>query len=201
MTHERVQLADAVDRSTVRSASKLVLAALSVILLGSLASLLPGAEWLLPGTPVAVIAVVGAVATVLVVGLLLSLAPVLATLVRKNLGGPTEVGDDIASMVRTAVVLLAVLVAHRGLAPAVVPLLEGAAWLYDVVFLTLALPLLAVLTVRLYDFLDPAADAVADRVASEVDGRGVPAATAGRDGPGRGDAGSETTDDARSEEA
>ncbi|MFC6716191.1 hypothetical protein ACFQGT_08220 [Natrialbaceae archaeon GCM10025810] len=165
MTHERVHLADAVDRSTVRTASKLVLAALSVILLCYLASLLPGAEWLLPGTPITVIALAGAVATLLVVGLLLSLAPVLATFVRLNLRGPDAVVEDVASMVQTVVVLLTVLVAHRGLAPAITPLLEGATWVYDVVFLTLTLPLLVVLAIRLYEFLDPAADAVADRVA------------------------------------
>jgi len=62
-----------------------------------------------------------------------------------------------------------VLVAHRGLAGVFRPLFGGLAWLYDVAFLLLALPAIAIVAVRLYTSLDPAADLIADRVAGEDD--------------------------------
>lgn len=154
----------AIDHDTVHSIGKLLLAALSLLFLLSLVSLLPGVDRVIPGTSIPFVAVVSAIVTVAIVALLLYLAPALARLVRSTLHGPAQVVDDVAAIVQLLVVFVAVLIAHRGLAPAIVPLLDGAAWVYDVVFLAIALPPLGILAARLYVSLDPMAELLADAV-------------------------------------
>ncbi|OIB56959.1 hypothetical protein [Natrialba sp. SSL1] len=150
---------------TVQSISKLLLGTIALLAFVGLVSVLPGVDRVIPGTPITVMAIVSFVATIAVVGLLLVLAPGLAELVRSTLDGPQQVVDDIASVVHLFVVLVAVLVAHSGMAPAITPLLEGATWVYDVVFFAIALPPLAILAARVYVSLDPMSELLADRVA------------------------------------
>ena len=157
----------AIEYETVRTIGKLVLTTLSLLFLLSLVSLLPGVGRLIPGTPVTFAAVVGAVVTVAIVALLLYLAPALAKLVRSTLEGPTHVVDDVSDIVQLLVVFVAVLVAHRGLEPAIVPLLGSVTWVYDVVFFAIALPPLSILAARLYVSLDPMAELLADRVSTD----------------------------------
>ncbi|EMA39512.1 hypothetical protein [Halobiforma nitratireducens] len=158
------------DRDTVRTVGKLLLATLAAILLLSLMSLLPGIDRVIPGTPVTFVAVVGAIVTVAIVALLLYLAPALASLLRSTLEGPPSIVDDVASIVQLFVVLVAVLVAHRGLEPAIAPLLGDLAWTYDVVFLVIALGPLAILAARIYVSIDPIAELFADRVVGDEGG-------------------------------
>ena len=159
--------ASAIEYETVRTIGKLVLTTLSLLFLLSLVSLLPGVDRLIPGTPVTFAAVVGAVVTLAIVALLLYLAPALAKLVRSTLEGPTHVVDDVSDIVQLLVVFVAVLVAHRGLEPAIVPLLGSVTWVYDVVFFAIALPPLSILAARLYVSLDPMAELLADRVSTD----------------------------------
>ena len=164
MTDTRPSVPASLDRDAVQSISKLVLATLSLLVLLYLVSVLPGVDRLIPGTPVTVAAIAGAVVTIAIVALLLYLAPALAALVRSTVDGPEAVVDDVAAIVHLFVVLIAVLVAHRGLEPAVAPLLDGVAWVYDVVFFALALPPLAILAARLYVSLDPISELLADKL-------------------------------------
>ncbi|WP_241175340.1 hypothetical protein [Natronolimnobius sp. AArcel1] len=174
MSTNRFAFPDAIDRDTVQSVGKVVLATLALIWLLWLISLLPGIGRFIPGTPVTFAAVAGAIATVLVVGLLLYLAPALAGLVRSTVDGPDAIVDDIASIIHLFIVLLAVLVAHRGLAQLIVPLLENplslgnAGWTYDIVFLALALPPLAILAARIYVSLDPMSELLANKLTGET---------------------------------
>jgi len=162
MTAEKIRTA--VGRESIRSVSKLVLGTGALILLVALASLLPGVDWLVPETPLTVGAVITALATLAVVGLLTYLASGLAALTRLALSGPETVVENVASVVHWLVVLAAVLVGHAGLAGAVRPLV-GAAWLYDLAFLLAALAPLTVIASRLFVTLDPAAELFADRIA------------------------------------
>lgn len=155
---------NAIGREPVRSISKLLFAVLSVLVLLSLVSLLPGGAWVVSATPVSTVALAGAVATLTAVGALLYLAPAFERLVRFRFEGPDAVVEDVAAIVRSAVVFAAVLIAHRGIRPAVTPFLGRFSWMYDVAFLALAVPLLVVLAVRLYVSLDPAADLCAEKL-------------------------------------
>lgn len=155
----------AIGRRTVRSVSKLLLGAASLLFVLGLVSLLPGLDRLLPGVGVTLAAVVWAVATLAVAGLLVYAAAGLAALTRLALEGPREVVESVAAVVYWTAVLAAVLIAHRGLVPVLAPLLDGTGWAYDLLFLVAALAPLAVIAARLSACLDPAADAVAERVA------------------------------------
>jgi len=155
-------------RDAVRSVAKLTLGALSVALLAYLVSLLPGIERLIPGTPVSLVAVVGALASVAIAGLLLYVARRLAAITQIVIDGPDPLVEHVGSILHWLVVLGAVLVAHAGLAPVALPILGDLSWIYDVAFLVLSVPILAVVAARLYVSLDPAADSLADRLTTEA---------------------------------
>ncbi|MFB6130823.1 MAG: hypothetical protein ABEJ28_08395 [Salinigranum sp.] len=159
----RTSLSNAVDRETVRSASKTLLAAGALLFVAFLVTLLPGVGRVVPGTPISFAALVEAVATVAVASLLLTAAPKLAALTRETLEAPREVTENVASVAYWLVILAAVLLAHRGLAGVVVPFLDSAAWTYDAGFFLLALPPVVFVAARLYAVLDPGADLIADR--------------------------------------
>lgn len=158
-------ISSSVDRSTVRSASKVLLATVALAFLLYLVTLLPGVDRLVPQTPVTIAALIGALVTVAIVGLLLVAAPRLASLTRMVLDGPRNIVESISSVVFWLVVLAAVLVAHTGLAGVAEPILGGLMWLYDGVFLLLALPAVAAIATRLYLSLDPSAELIAEKVA------------------------------------
>jgi hypothetical protein len=165
MTHNSLHLS--MDRETVRSVTKLLFVAAWVVVMLYLLTWLPGLDGLVPRTPVTFAALVGAIATAVVVALLFALAPKLAVLARASLDGPKRVVEHLASVVYWFVALAAVLLAHRGFADAVTPLLGGLEWVYDVAFLLVALPLIAVIGARLYASLEPGSELLADRVTSE----------------------------------
>ena len=117
-------------------------AVLAGILVGLLflVAVLPGAGRALPGTGLTVGGLgTSTVATGIVVTILYATRPA-SRLVRAQLRGPSEVVDDFAGAAGFAVSFVAVLVAHWGLAPAVVPLLgPDRVWMYDAAFLGFAL--------------------------------------------------------------
>ncbi len=165
MTHNSLQLS--IDRETALTVTKLLLVAAWVVIMLSLARLLPGIDRLVPRTPVTFAALLSAIAAAVVAALLWSLAPKLSVLVRARLDGPKSVVEHLSAVVYWLVLLTAVLVVHRGFADAVTPYLGSLDWLYDVAFLLVALPLLAVIGARLYASLEPSSELLADRVASE----------------------------------
>lgn len=194
MTETESTATDAFDRETVHSASRIAIAALALVGVLYLSSLLPGVDRLVPFTPITFAAVAGAVVTVAVVALLLFAAPKAASLTRTALHrrAATErverVAENGAAMAYWLVVLAAVLVAHRGFAGAVVPLLDGFAWAYDAALLIAAFVPLVFLVARLTVTVDPLAELVADRVAGtepsgdvEPDAADGSAATPARD--------------------
>ena len=164
MSNNQSRLSGSISRETARSVSKLLLAAASLLFVLYLLTLLPGIDRIVPLTPITFAALVGAIATVALVALILYVTPKLATLTRLTLDGPKAVVENVASIAYWLGVLVAVLVAHRGLAGAITPLLDGAVWLYDVAFLLLSLPAVAFIAARLYATLDPGAPLLADRV-------------------------------------
>ncbi|AUX07890.1 hypothetical protein AArcSl_0235 [Halalkaliarchaeum desulfuricum] len=167
MNLDSTTLRKAIGRNEVRSASKLLLSAVALVFVLYLATLLPGIDRLVPQTPVTFAAVVTAIATVVVVGLLVYTAPKFASVVRLVLDGPKDVVENLASVVHWLVVLVAVIVAHSGLTGISAPVFDGFEWLYDGIFLLLALPVLAVIAARLYAGLDPSADLIADAIVGD----------------------------------
>ena len=166
---------EAFDRETVESASRLLIGALAIVGALAVVTLLPGVDRLVPFAPVTFAAVATGIVAVAVAGILLYAAPKVALLTRAALGGrvadgdapPDRIAENAGGMAYWLVVFGAVLVAYRGLAAAVVPLLNDAAWAYDAGFLFVALVPVVFLVARLSVTVDPLAEAVADRVAGE----------------------------------
>jgi hypothetical protein len=170
---------DAFDRDSVRSASRIAIAALALVGVLYLFTLLPGVDRLVPLTPITFAAVASAVVTVAVVALLAYAAPKVASLTRAALHR-TDAADHVeriaengGAMAYWLVVLAAVLVAHSGLAGAVVPLLDGFAWAYDAAFLLASLVPLVFVVARLTVTVDPLSELVADRVSGSESAGGA----------------------------
>lgn len=114
MTHEsedataydRFTLADAFDRRTVKSATKLVLGTAALLGLLVIASVLPGLEAVLPGTDVTFLAVADAVVTAAIVAVLVAHWG-FASLVVPLLGDAAGL-YDLAFLVAALVALVAV---------------------------------------------------------------------------------------------
>jgi len=170
MNIRKADIRESVSRESVRSVSKLLLVAAWLVFVLYLFTILPGVDRVIPQTPVTLAALVGAIATFALVGLLLYSAPKLATLVRMGLEGPREIVENVSSVAYWSVVLAAVLVAHRGFVGVVQPFLDGFMWIYDIAFLLLALPVVAFIGARLYASLDPSSELVADRVVGSETG-------------------------------
>jgi len=158
------------DRDAVRSASRIAIAALALVGVLYLFTLLPGVDRLVPLTPITFAAVASAVVTVAVVALPAAAAPKAASLTRVALHR-TDAGERVERIAENGgalaywlVVLAAVLVAHRGLAGAIVPLLDGFAWAYDAAFLIASFVPLVFVVTRLTVTVDPLSELVADRV-------------------------------------
>lgn len=170
MTEDGSATSRAFDRTTVRSASRIAIAALALVGVLYLLTLLPGMNWLVPLTPVTFAAVAIAVLTVAIVALLVYAAPKFASLTRMGLhrSGAAEhvetVAENAGGMVYWLVMLVAVLVAHAGFAGAIMPLLAGFAWAYDAAFLIVSLVPLVFLVARLTVTVDPLSEIVADRI-------------------------------------
>lgn len=157
-------LSSTLGRRTVRSATKLVLTAVSLLLLAILLRLLPGLDLVVPRSAVSVVAVLTAAVTIAVVGLLLILSPRLSTVAAGLISGSDEVADMFSSLVFWLLILGAVLLAHTGLSAVFVPILGGFAWLYDLVFLVLAVPPVVFIAIWQFSLLDPTAELISERV-------------------------------------
>ena len=170
MTDTESTPTDAFDRDSVRSASRIAVAALALVGVLSLFTLLPGVGRLVPLTPVTFAAVASAAVTVAVVALLAYAAPKVASLTRAALHRTDaaerveRIAENGGAMAYWLVVLAAVLVAHRGLAGAIVPLIDGFAWAYDAAFLIASFVPLVFVVARLTVTVDPLSELVADRV-------------------------------------
>lgn len=143
----------------------------SIIVLGmvafiALGSILPGTGQEIPGTAISIGDLVLGFGSLGIVGSLLWAGPKLREMVVTNLEGPADVVGDAASIVRNLAAFAAVLVAHWGFAPVLVPLL-GSAWAWDTGFLLLALVPIGVMAYRLYHSLDPLAAFLTDELLGE----------------------------------
>lgn len=82
---------------------------------------------------------------------LASVAWKIEPLLSQALAGPADVADDLASLAKHLVLFAAILVAHRGLEALIEPSLATVelAWMYDPVFLGLALVSTTVVVIRM----------------------------------------------------
>lgn len=142
-----------------------------LLVVAGFVTVLPGAGRELPGTDLAIGALFAAAVSMAVVAAIVLATSSVGALVRAALCGPSDVVRDFAAAARYVLVFVAILVAYRGLAPVVVPLLTpDAVWVYDVAFLGFSLfPVLAIAR-RLYRNADVIATDLAEAVAGPSGG-------------------------------
>lgn len=198
---DKERLLASADPETVKTVTKLLLGAGGLVFLLALVSVLPGLDRVVPATPITFASLAVAVLTLGIVAALAYVAPHLETLVRDEVPGRVALATNVGAVVKHLVVLLAVLVAYRGLAGAVVPFLAetGSVWAYDLTFLVLALVPTARIALHLYRGLDPAADLTTQRLTAtttpeetDADATETTAGADGDDEPARADSESDT---------
>lgn len=167
---DTTDIAASFDRDAVRSAAKVTLIGIWLVLVLALVRLVPGGDYLVPSSAVTALTVGTAAVTVVVAAALMALASPVAAHVRERVTSVPTLAEEVAAVAYWWMVLLAIIVAHRGLAGLLRPITGRLAWTYDLLFLGLSiLPVLA-MAVRLYRTLDPLASLLAERMVETRDG-------------------------------
>lgn len=176
MTTDRLDTTDRIDRDALWPVVHIGVALVGMVALLALSLLLPGSDQVVLEPGVTVANVILGVATLGIVAALLYAAPRVRNLLSAWLEGPPEVVASAAAIGTYLVDFVAVLFAYQGFEPVVTPLL-AADWLYDLVFLAIALGLIVAMAYRYYLAMDPITGFITDRVA----GRDRSSAGAGDD--------------------
>lgn len=131
----------------------------SIVVSIGLASILPGTERALPGTGVLIGEAIVAVGLIVTGGSLLYATPKARVFVAGAVDGPPALVAQFPSLARHFVVLIAVLITHRGVTMLAWPVLapNGTAWLLDAVFLGFGLVPVCIIAYRLVLTTDPLA--------------------------------------------
>lgn len=150
-----------------RPVIKLLLALIGLFILRFIVNNLPGLGTQIPGTSVTATAALAAVITLAMVGILVNFGIEIEPRLKRALSGPQEVITDMAEIVKFLVFLVAIIVAYDGLAAVAVPfLLPDLVWVYDVVFLLVALVPTALVAQRMFSNLDDLTDLLTKQVKS-----------------------------------
>lgn len=177
----RVTTTDSLRADTVKPIVREVLVILAMVAFIAVGSILPGTGQEIPGTAISIADLVVGLGSLGIVGSLLWAGPKLREMVRTNLEGPEAVLDDAASIVRYSAVFVAVLVAHWGFAPVLVPILDSA-WAWDTGFLLLVLVPLGVIAYRVYNSLDPLATFLTAELVGDSEGSSMEPTEPSEDG-------------------
>lgn len=156
-------LTDEISPDTVKPVVREGIFLLGMIGLLLLGSILPATGRTLPGTDIAVGDAVVGIATLGIVASLLYAAPMLRDLIETSLEGPADIIADIASIGQYVMVFVAVLMAHQGFAPVLIPIID-VNWIYDLAFLLIALIPLSLIAYRFHGVLDPLAQFLTDEL-------------------------------------
>lgn len=139
---------------------KLVLALLGLFVLQFILTNLPGLDTTFPTTTLTVAAVANAIITLIMAVIIVNFAQEVEPRIRHVITGPEEVVHDVANAVKHLVVFVAVLIVYNGLDDVAIPALVPAtdAWMYDMLFLGIALIPTIVVGYRIFDNLDDMAE-------------------------------------------
>ena len=168
---ERLAITTDLHTETIRDAIRDGVGVCVLLVVAAFVAVLPGAGREVPGTDLAIGALLSAAVSLGIVVSVLVATPSVGALVEAILRGPSSAVDDFAAAARHALVFVAVLVAYRGLAPVVVPLLASdGTWMYDVAFLGFALFPVVAIARRLYRNADVLATDLANAITGSSPG-------------------------------
>lgn len=165
-TTHRLELDWSVEPRVVRPVIRELLLITALIVVMQLGFVLPGTNQPLFATTVTGDDILLGIGTVGVVTSLVYGAPDWKQLIRRVIIEPTEIKDNAGHIAYALVLFIAVLVAHYGLAPVLSPVVT-VPWLYDLIFLLIALIPLGIIVYRFYEILDPLSAAITNTVVTE----------------------------------
>lgn len=150
-----------------RPVIKLLLALVGLFVLRFIVTKLAGLGTQIRGTGLTATAVLAAIITLAMVGVLVNFGIEIEPRLQRALSGPQEVITDMAAIVKFLVFLVAIIVAYDGLAVVAVTLLPiDLLWVYDLVFLLAALVPTALVAQRMFSNLDELTDLLTKQVKS-----------------------------------
>lgn len=164
-TH-RLELDWSVEPRLVRPIIRELLLITALIVGMQLGFVLPGTNHPLFDTTVTGDDIILGVGTIGVVASLIHGAPNWKQLIWRIIIAPTDIKDNAGRIGYALVLFIAVLVAHYGFAPMLSPVVT-VPWLYDLIFLLIALLPLGSIVYRFYEILDPLSAAITTSVVTE----------------------------------
>ncbi len=159
---------DQVVEEFTRPVIKLILALISLFVLRFIITSLPGLDTPIPDMPITFSLVAGAVITLIMVAIIVNFGREIEPRISRVLTGPQSVTDDLANATKFLVFLLGILIAYDGLSGVIVPFLvpDPGAWIYDIIFLLVALVPTIIVAQRMFNNLDEITDILAEQVKS-----------------------------------
>lgn len=151
-----------------RPVIKLVLALIGLFALRFIVTNLPGLDTGIPETPISFATVAGGLITLIMVAIVANFGREIEPRIVRAISGPIEVITDLAQAVKFLVFLVAIILAYGGINTMVVPFLvpDPGMWVYDALFLLIALVPTIVIARAIFDNLDEMTDVLTEQVKS-----------------------------------
>jgi len=158
---------DAVEQFT-RPVVKLLLGLIGLFVLRLIVTNLPGLGTDIPGAPISFATVAAGLITLVMVGIIANFGREIEPRINQVLSGPATVVRDLSQAIKHIIFLVALVLAYGGLSPVVVPFLfpDPGPWVYDVVFLLIALGPTLIIAQRMYTNLEDLTDVLTRQVKS-----------------------------------
>lgn len=147
---------------------KLVLALVGLFVLRFIITNLPGLDTSIPETPITFATVAGGIITLVMVGIVVNFGREIEPRMVRAIRGPEDVVTALAQATKFVIVLIAIILAYDGVDAMVVPFLvpDPGRWVYDALFLLVALLPTVIIARAIFDNLDEMTDLLTEQVKS-----------------------------------
>lgn len=151
-----------------RPVIKLVLALVGLFVLRFIVTSLPGLDTAIPETPITFATVAGGIITLIMVAIVANFGREIEPRMVRAISGPRDVIEALAQATKFLIVLIAIILAYDGIDSMVVPFLvpDPGRWVYDAMFLLVALVPTIVIARAIFDNLDEMTDVITEQVKS-----------------------------------
>jgi len=159
---------ESVVEELTRPIVKLLLALVGLFFIRFIVVRLPGLGTRVPETPIPFAALAGSIITLIMAAIIINFGREIEPRLQRTVSGPPEIVADLAASVKFIAFLVAVFIVYDGLAPTLVPFLipDPGLWVYDVVFLLVALVPTILIAQNLFGNLEEITDILTQQVKS-----------------------------------
>lgn len=164
MAAEKEEVVEELTRPVV----KLLLSLIGLFVLRFIITSLPGLGSDVPSTPITFATLAAGIITVVMVSIIINFGREIEPRLQGVINGPVEVITDMATIVKMAIYLFAIIIAYEGLSSLALPFLvpDPGPWVYDIVFLLGALVPTVIIGQLMFGNLDELTDLLTQQVKS-----------------------------------